>query len=148
MDASIPHNAHLTIEALEDLEGLNDEGNVLGQGSFGVVRRVRWRMTPAAAKVSHKGMPKEAKGLNTQADFSVGSSSLDERSFFQSETLDRSVAKFLATDWFASRTSLRMSFLMASTTARKPGCSPATTSRNSSSGFHCPPSCRKMGLRP
>ena len=49
--------------ALEDLEGLNDEGNVLGQGSFGVVRRVRWRMTPAAAKVSHKGMPKEAKGL-------------------------------------------------------------------------------------
>ena len=48
---------------MEDLENLNDEDNVLGQGSFGIVRKVRWRMTPAAAKVSHKGMPKQAKAL-------------------------------------------------------------------------------------
>ena len=47
--------------ARSDLEGLDDEDNLLGKGCFGEVRRVTWRKTPAAAKVAF-----EQPGMNKQ----------------------------------------------------------------------------------
>ena len=49
--------------AISDLQGLYDEGNRIGQGAFGEVRRVMWRHTPAAAKVAHPNMPDKEKQL-------------------------------------------------------------------------------------
>ena len=34
-----------------DLEGLYDDGNLLGRGAFGEVRKVFWRKTPAAVDI-------------------------------------------------------------------------------------------------
>ena len=46
-----------------DLEGLYDDGNLLGRGAFGEVRKVFWRKTPAAAKVAHAHLPPKRKQL-------------------------------------------------------------------------------------
>lgn len=45
-----------------DIEGIAD-GMLLGSGAFGEVRKVFWRKTPAAAKVSHLDMPSNCKEL-------------------------------------------------------------------------------------
>jgi hypothetical protein len=37
-----------------DIIGLETQDNLLGEGGFGVVRKVLWRHTPAAAKVAHE----------------------------------------------------------------------------------------------
>ena len=49
--------------ALQDLEGLDDETKTIGSGGFGVVRCVKWRKTPAAAKIAHESIPLEHKHL-------------------------------------------------------------------------------------
>lgn len=46
-----------------EIEGFEDENNVLGNGAFGEVRKVLWRKTPVAAKVSHACMSAEQKHL-------------------------------------------------------------------------------------
>jgi serine/threonine protein kinase len=49
--------------AYADLSGFESEGNLLGKGAFGEVRKVTWRKTPVAAKVAHEDMPPEQKHL-------------------------------------------------------------------------------------
>jgi len=49
---------------MSDLEGLDDgPRNLLGKGSFGEVRKVYWRKTPAAAKVAYDDVPLEKRQL-------------------------------------------------------------------------------------
>lgn len=50
--------------ATDDLEGLEEEqANLLGSGGFGTVRKLFWRGTPVAAKLSHKEMNDVQKQL-------------------------------------------------------------------------------------
>lgn len=48
---------------LSDVKGLGDNVSILGKGAFGEVRKIFWRQTPAAAKVSHASVPTEQKAL-------------------------------------------------------------------------------------
>ena len=48
---------------LDDLEGLHDESNIIGKGSFGEVRKVLYRKTPVAAKMCHASLPEHNRQL-------------------------------------------------------------------------------------
>ena len=50
-------------EDIVGLEGDGLEGDLLGTGSFGEVRKVSWRRTPAAAKIAHAHISEAQKGL-------------------------------------------------------------------------------------
>ena len=50
--------------AYEDLVGLGDDRNIIGTGAFGEVRKIQWRKTPAAAKISkHDNLSDKEKML-------------------------------------------------------------------------------------